>query len=222
MRNLIIRGCISLLKRMGIPTIRNVAGGSALCGQSIESRLTPLNGLDQTTQEALLSTGRILIDPMPTFPVGECSLNLYLGDNYTDRGPKQSLRDTKTNEPMPLGEKLDIPPHGVWIEPGGFILGVTQEFLGIPTDLMAQFFVVSSVAQQGMFCVGHSSSIGDPGFGGKVVLELHNNTGKPFHLYPGQKLIKAVFWLLDEPAAQPYFSRSSHESANPLRSPSSW
>jgi len=61
---------------------------------------------------------------------------------------------------------------GYWLKPNEFILAVTQEYLNIPKQLEAVFQLKSSRGREGFnHCL---AGYIDPGFSGRVTLELQN------------------------------------------------
>ena len=72
------------------------------------------------------------------------------------------------------------------LEPGGFILGRTQEVFCVPLGTILMIGGRSTLARQGVG-VHVSSCFIDPGFEGSVTLEVFNCGHEEVVLYPGDK-----------------------------------
>jgi dCTP deaminase len=101
--------------------------------------------------------------------------------------------------------------YGIVLPPHQFILGSTAETVNIPSDLVASIEGKSSLARLGLF-VHVTAGFIDPGFRGKVTLELFNANERWIRLRPGLHICQIAFTSLSSPAARPYGSKglSSH------------
>jgi dCTP deaminase len=76
-------------------------------------------------------------------------------------------------------------------------LGVTQEFISLPNDVMAFVEGRSSLGRLGLF-VATATQVA-PGFHGVVVLELANAGTVPLELTPGIEIAQLVFQVMTHP-----------------------
>jgi dCTP deaminase len=91
---------------------------------------------------------------------------------------------------VPLGDAVTIHPHQ-------FILGVTLEYIRLPSDLMAYVVGRSSFGRLGLII---ATAIGvHPHFFGALTLELRNLGEAPVRLYPGQTIAQLFFHELKPP-----------------------
>ena len=93
------------------------------------------------------------------------------------------------------------------IHPGEFVLGVTEERVAIPDDIVARIEGKSSIGRLGLI-VHATAGFVDPGFKGTLTLEITNLTRVPIKLYPGLLIAQLSFMTLDAPAERPYGSEA--------------
>jgi len=89
------------------------------------------------------------------------------------------------------------------VQPGEFVLGVTEETVGIPDDIVARVEGRSSLGRLGI--VVHSTAgFVDAGFKGTITLEISNLNRMPVALYPGMRVCQLAFEQMTSPAEIPY------------------
>jgi len=93
---------------------------------------------------------------------------------------------------VPFGRQL-------WIHPGTFVLGVTLEYLRLPSTVFGSVTTRSSWARLGLHIA--SAVAVHPGFVGCLTLELVNAGNTPVAMYPGARIGQLVFY--DAPGGQP-------------------
>ena len=89
------------------------------------------------------------------------------------------------------------------LHPGEFVLAVTMERVEVPTDLVGRLDGKSSLGRLGLI-VHSTAGFVDPGFKGRLTLELTNLTNLPIQLYPGMPVSQISFSELSSPAETPY------------------
>lgn len=92
------------------------------------------------------------------------------------------------------------------LAPQQFVLGSTEEHIEVPIDLMARLEGKSSLGRIGLLIHSTAGYI-DPGWKGKLTLELYNVSSMPILLYGGMKISQISFHKLTSPAERPYGSR---------------
>lgn len=102
-----------------------------------------------------------------------------------------------------LTEYKKIQEQGFALMPGEFVLGTTAETLGLGEGYAAEVTGKSSLARLGLVVHATAGFI-DPGFSGKVTLEIKNFNHKPIRLRAGMKIAQFKFFRLTEPCARPY------------------
>ncbi len=93
------------------------------------------------------------------------------------------------------------------IHPGEFTLATTLETVKLPEDIVARVEGRSSIGRLGITMHVTAGYI-DPGFEGKITLEISNIGKIPVALYPNQRVCQIVFETMTSPSARPY----GHES----------
>jgi dCTP deaminase len=162
--------------------------------------------LSDGTIKRLVDEGRIRIEPWEPSLVQPASVDLRLGASFrvfhNHRIAAIDLRDPPTN----LTERVAVEPGSSFvIHPGEFVLGVTEEFVAIPDDVVARIEGKSSLGRLGLI-VHATAGFVDPGFEGTLTLEITNLTRVPIKLYPGDLIAQLSFMALDQPAEVPYGS----------------
>lgn len=89
------------------------------------------------------------------------------------------------------------------VQPGEFILGVTQEKITVPDDLVVRVEGRSSLGRLGII-VHSTAGFVDPGFSGTITLEISNLNRLPIALYPGMRVCQIAFEMMSSPAETPY------------------
>lgn len=155
-----------------------------------------------------LESGKIKIDPMPDLSIalGSCSLDLRLG--YEFRIFEQSkfpyYDPYNKNFSGEITKKVELKEMEPFIlQPGDFVLAVTLESFTLPDDLLARLEGRSSLGRLGIV-VHSTASIFEPGWQGKVVMEMGNLGKIPVALYQGMRICALTFEELKSPAEVPY------------------
>ncbi len=153
-----------------------------------------------------IAQGRIVVDPYDDDAVQPASVDLRLGSPLLiEETAKLALIDPRQQSDMQwrtveLDESVPYP-----LQPGEFALGITAENIEIPDDIVGRLDGKSSLGRLGL--VVHSTAgFVDPGWKGRLTLELSNLSGIPINLYLGMKSSQLSFVWLSSPAERPYGS----------------
>ncbi|MFW6448368.1 MAG: dCTP deaminase [Halobacteriota archaeon] len=174
-----------------------------------------------------LADGSLVIEPLddPELQIQPASVDLRLGreflefrqsnipyinpdspaqvDEYTRR---TVVEDRSETEQATLEAPTRPTAHddGVFIlHPDDFVLGTTLERVEIPDDLIAHVEGRSSLGRLAVV-VHATAGLADPGFRGKITLELSNLGTAPVALKPGMRVSQLTFTELTSPAERPY------------------
>jgi dCTP deaminase len=82
------------------------------------------------------------------------------------------------------------------LHPGDFALGVSLEYLAVPSDLVAFVEGKSKLGRAGLI-VATATQVA-PGFKGGIVLELFNSGTVPLLLHPGMQIAQLAFFVTDQ------------------------
>ena len=91
------------------------------------------------------------------------------------------------------------------LQSGDFILASTYETIHVPRDLAARLEGKSSLGRVGLL-IHSTAGYVDPGWQGKLTLELTNVANKPITLYKGMRIAQISFIRLTTPVDVPYGS----------------
>jgi len=89
------------------------------------------------------------------------------------------------------------------LHPGEFVLGAVNEYIKLPADVVGAVDGRSSLGRLGVV-VHLTSTFVNPGWGGKLVLEITNAGKMPVKIYPGMRICKFVFFQMTSAAEEPY------------------
>jgi dCTP deaminase len=91
------------------------------------------------------------------------------------------------------------------IHPGIFCLGATMETITLPDDIVARVDGKSSLGRLGLL-VHATAGYVDPGWIGRLTLELSNQSQMPIALYSGMRVAQISFLTMTTPVDRPYGS----------------
>jgi dCTP deaminase len=161
---------------------------------------------DRTIKE-LIGAGRIEVDPYDPARVQPSSVDLRLGDRIrvftnTHRRSVVDLRQPSED----LTELVALEPERPFIlHPHEFVLGITHERVGLPDDVVGRIEGKSSLGRLGLL-IHSTAGFVDPGWRGRLTLELANILNLPITLYAGMPVAQISFMRLSTPAERPYGS----------------
>jgi dCTP deaminase len=153
-----------------------------------------------------VKAGRIGIEPLDEDAIQPASVDLRLGSAF--RIFKVTSRPyVDVQQPVDdLTELVEIIPEEPFvIQPGSFCLGSTVETISIPDDIVARVDGKSSLGRLGLL-VHATAGYVDPGWTGKLTLELSNQSQMPIALYYGMRVCQISFLEMTTPVERPYGS----------------
>jgi dCTP deaminase len=160
---------------------------------------------DRSIKKAL-AAGRLGIEPLDEQAIQPASVDLRLDSVF--RVFKTSSRPyvDVAQDVDDLTELVEISPAAPFvIHPGSFCLGSTLETVTIPNDIVARVDGKSSLGRLGLL-VHATAGYVDPGWTGKLTLELSNQSQMPIALYYGMRIAQISFIELTTPVDRPYGS----------------
>jgi dCTP deaminase len=157
-----------------------------------------------------IEAGRIAIQPLERECIQPSSVDLHLGNQlllfrnshrpYID--VKQPIDELMESQEVAYGESFAVHPLEV-------LLASTYESITLPEDLVARLEGKSSLARLGLQ-VHATAGFVDPGWRGRLTLELSNVTKFPILIYPGMKIVQISFMRMSSPVLVPYGSARLH------------
>ncbi|WP_330632760.1 dCTP deaminase [Halocatena halophila] len=155
-----------------------------------------------------LEAGDLAIEPIddPELQIQPASVDLRLGREFLEfqRTNIPCIHPTSEHEVAEYVEETTVSGDEEFIlHPGDFVLGTTHERVAIPDDLIAHVEGRSSLGRLAIV-VHATAGLCDPGFEGKITLELSNLGAAPVSLTPGMRISQLTFTELSSPADRPY------------------
>lgn len=154
--------------------------------------------LSDKTLKAMIASGELTVDPIDEQSIQPASIDCRLGDHFlvVDEHQMDSISlDEEIKYREVKGETITIPPHS-------FLLATTQEYIKLPNNLTSFVEGRSSVGRVGLFI--QNAGWVDPGFEGRITLELYNASSLPIKLQAGKRICQLVFCKMDQTADNPY------------------
>ena len=162
---------------------------------------------DKTIKEEL-AKGRIVIDPLGEGCIQPASVDVHLGSEVLIfRNSKAAYIDIR-QDLSGLTEVVEIEEDNPFIlHPGEFILGSTVENIELPDDLVARLEGKSSLGRIGLL-IHSTAGYVDPGWKGRLTLELSNVANLPVTLYKDMKIGQLSYLRLTTKVDNPYGSEN--------------
>ncbi len=166
----------------------------------------PIMVLSDRTIRREIAEGRIVVNPIDLADIQPASIDLHLDNRFlvfsNSRLPYIDVREPLDNltEPVQIDDGTPFMLH-----PGEFVLGGTQEHIELPDDLVARLEGKSSLGRIGLL-IHSTAGFVDPGWQGRLTLELSNVARLPIALHQGMKIGQISFLRLTEPAQRRYGS----------------
>jgi dCTP deaminase len=156
-----------------------------------------------------LSSGRVKIDsarPDLQSHIHASSMDLHLGQSFKlYEHSRFAILDPR--DPATFQDRMRLitlqEGESFIVQPGEFVLGVTQEIITVPDDLVVRVEGRSSLGRLGII-VHSTAGFVDPGFSGTITLEISNLNRMPVALYPGMRICQIAFEQMSSPAETPY------------------
>ena len=154
---------------------------------------------DRSIREEL-AKGRIVISPLGDGCIQPASVDLHLDRHLlvfqNTRVPYIDVRATneRLTEMVTVGDDDPFMLH-----PGEFVLGSTLEHIEVPDDLVARLEGKSSLGRIGLL-IHSTAGYVDPGWKGRLTLELSNVSNLPITLYYRMRIGQVSFLRLTTPA----------------------
>lgn len=160
--------------------------------------------LSDVTLKKEVENGRLVIKPFDTNCLQPASIDLKLASEFrVFKHTNHALIDIKED----FGEYTELLKIGdgdrFVLHPGEFVLGSTLEWVEVPQHLVGRIEGKSSLGRLGVI-VHATAGFVDPGFKGKLTLEISNVGKIPISLYPGMKIAQFSVIQLTEPAQTSY------------------
>lgn len=154
--------------------------------------------LSDKTLKGMIEEGTLVCEPIDPQSIQPASIDCRLGDTFLiveENSMHVITMDEEVKYREIVSESIIIPPHS-------FLLATTQEYVELPNDLTAFVEGRSSIGRIGLFI--QNAGWVDPGFKGRITLELFNASSLPIKLEAGKRICQLVFAKMDQIAENPY------------------
>jgi len=158
---------------------------------------------DRTIKEKL-AAGVIRIEPLDPEDIQPSSVDLHLGPHFqVFRNSRYPYIDP-SREQAGLMELVGASAEDPFVlHPGEFVLGTTTERIVLPDDIVARLEGKSSLGRLGLL-IHSTAGYVDPGWDGRLTLELSNVANLPIILMPGMAIGQVSFFQMTTPVERPY------------------
>ena len=160
---------------------------------------------DRTIREEIAS-GRLIVDPLDLDCIQPASIDLHL-DRVFRVFRLSDRAHVDVREPVEaMTEVVEIEDDApLFLQPGEFVLASTLETITLPNDIVGRLDGRGSLGRLGLL-VHATAGFVDPGWTGKLTLELSNAAKMPIAIYYGMKIAQISFLRMSTPVERPYGS----------------
>src|SRR3989344_2923622 len=148
-----------------------------------------------------LKEGKIIVEPLEdtNVQIQAAWVDLKLGNEFkVFKHTSEPFIDSK--DPKEYTETLkSADGKPIMLHPREFMLGATKERIKLPLDIAAYLDGRSSLGRLGITAHITAGWI-DPGWDGKLVVEITNLGKMPVTIYPDMRIAKIIFFKLTSPA----------------------
>ncbi|HUC39160.1 MAG TPA: dCTP deaminase [Candidatus Acidoferrum sp.] len=110
---------------------------------------------------------------------------------------------------------VTVPEGEIYIiHPGEFVLGVTLESVELPTNIVGRLDGRSSLGRVGIIVHSTAGRV-DPGWKGKLTLEISNIGKLPIALIPGMRFCYLMFEEISSTVEKPYKGKYGGKEGSP-------
>lgn len=161
---------------------------------------------NQTIQEKFVAASAFEACAFKLNQIGPGSVDLTLGRNFLSQAPYQDIDLSKDGSEV---EYEEYHQDSIILAPGEFILGTTQEAVYLDEQTGGIVMGKSSIGRLGLQI--QNAGFIDPGFQGKITLELMNQCDNNIIVHAGMNICQVVFFILDKPTRQPYHGKYQNQ-----------
>lgn len=160
---------------------------------------------DQTLRQ-MIASGEIVCEPIDEKSIQPASIDCRIADHFL-------VLEDNAMHVIDLDQEIkyrEITAEEFILPPKSFVLATTQEYIKIPDNVVAFVEGRSSIGRMGLFI--QNAGWVDPGFEGRITLELYNASSLPIKLQAGKRMCQLVFGFMDKKAESPYRGKYQGQS----------
>lgn len=153
-----------------------------------------------------IETGELKVDPFDPGLIQPSSIDMRLGDTFRMFNSFVGAVDPTKPIPERLTFPVGVNGDGQYIlRPGQLVLATTKERVGLAASLAARLEGKSTLGRLGL-SIHRTAGYIDPGFDGRITLELTLAAPFPMALTPGMLIGQLAVSRTVSPARRPYGS----------------
>lgn len=147
-----------------------------------------------------IDNGLLRIEPFNDEYLRPCSLCLTLGSLILEPQWRDIIK-VDDKDTYPISERIiDISCSGYTLKPGSFVLGITEEKIGLRNNLAGIILNISGLSRIGLNIM--SPCLVSPGYGSDkmsvLTVEITNHSPSAIELIRGMRVCHISFVLLDK------------------------
>ncbi len=139
-----------------------------------------------------IDNGNLIITPFDEESINPNSYDLHLSNQFKYYINNGQMIDQYDRNTILYGHEV-VEADTFTIQPGMFVLAVSQETITLPKNIAAACEGKSSLARLGL-TIHQTGGWIDAGFGGTLTFELYNVNNRPIRLYSGMPIAQLVFF----------------------------
>jgi dCTP deaminase len=154
----------------------------------------------------LIDEGKLGVDPITPESIQPASVDCRLGTHYL-------MIEQHAMSTISMSDEIkyrEVETDRFILPPQSFVLATTMEYVKLPENVVAFVEGRSSIGRMGLFI--QNAGWVDPGFEGRITLELFNANSLPIELESGRRICQLVFGYMDNPALKPYQGKYQGQS----------
>ena len=145
-----------------------------------------------------IESGDLVIDPITKESIQPASVDCRLGKHF-------SVMEHLDTPLISMSQEMkyrEVNADKIILPPKSFLLATTMEYIRLPHNMVSFVEGRSSIGRLGLFI--QNAGWVDPGFEGRITLELYNANSIPIELVSGRRICQLVFGVMDKPTLNPY------------------
>jgi len=150
-----------------------------------------------------LKKGKIKIKPLKEDQIGSASIDLTLGKKFWFFKKEYIGKKVDLSKVDFKKATYAVTADTVALGQGEMCLGITQEKITLPADIMGRLEGRSRYARMGLG-VHITSALVQPGSDNHQVLEIVNNAPFVSIIHSGMRISQVVFYRMRSPSTKPY------------------
>ncbi|MFH1471238.1 MAG: dCTP deaminase [Candidatus Micrarchaeota archaeon] len=151
----------------------------------------------------LMQAKKLVVSPFSDEQLGPASIDLTLSDKFWKFKKKYLKRRVDLLETDFKEATEPVVSETLELAPGEMCLGLTEEKLTLPANLMGHLEGRSRYARMGL-AVHVTSSLVQPGSDNHQVLEIVNMSPSRLVIHRGMRISQVIFEFLDSSTSKPY------------------